>query len=145
MILDFVRRGGGTYLQLGGGGGGGGGARNITRCRRQCIHFSPSFFSYQDGLSWHLRAFALQIPDVRGLQAAMCFFLAQISLTNVIRTYMGILDCGLFPSRSVLASQPLATSIAGLAPDQQLDSRTSYVHKVSRVSLVLSIGQPLAV
>ena len=33
--------------------------------------------------------FALQVPDVRGLQvpAAMCFFLAQISLRNVIRTY----------------------------------------------------------
>ena len=30
--------------------------------------FSPSFFTYQDGLSWHLRAFALQVPDVRGLQ-----------------------------------------------------------------------------
>ena len=29
--------------------------------------------------------------------AAMCFFLAQISLTNVIRTYTGILDCGLVP------------------------------------------------
>ena len=35
---------------------------------------------------------------------------------------------------SNLASQPLATSIAGLAPDQQLDSHTPYVHKVSRVS-----------
>ena len=36
-----------------------------TRCQRQCIevnsvdqspHFSPSFFSYQDGLAWHFRA-----------------------------------------------------------------------------------------
>ena len=60
-------------------------------------------------------------------------------------TYTGILDCGLVPKPFGLASQPLATSIAGLAPDQQLDSHTSYVHKVSRVSLVLSIGQPLAV
>ena len=73
---------------------------------------------------------------IAGPGAAMCFFLAQISLTNVAVS---------FPSCSVLASQPLATSIAGLAPDQQLDSRTSYVHKVSQVSLVLSIGQPLAV
>ena len=54
----------------GGGGGGGGGANStIARCRRQCTearsadqsarsaeNFSPSFFSYQDGLSWHLRA-----------------------------------------------------------------------------------------
>ena len=35
----------------GGGGGGGGGANStIARCRRCVV---PSFFSYQNGLSWH--------------------------------------------------------------------------------------------
>ena len=36
---------------------------------------------------------------IAGPGAAMCFFLTQISLTNVIRrpTYTGILDCGLVP------------------------------------------------
>ena len=35
---------------------------------------------------------------IAGLGAAMCFFLAQISLTNVIRTYTeGILDRGVVP------------------------------------------------
>ena len=38
---------------------------------------------------------------IAGPGAAMCFFVAQISLTNVIRTYTGsgtgILDCGLVP------------------------------------------------
>ena len=67
-----------------------GGALYIKRCRRQCIeaprgkNFSPSFFTSQDGLSWHLRAFALQVA---GPRAAMSFFLGQISLTNVICTY----------------------------------------------------------
>ena len=48
-----------------GGGGGGGGRIYITCCQRQCIKvrsashrktFLPSYFSYHDGLSWHLRA-----------------------------------------------------------------------------------------
>ena len=34
---------------------------------------------------------------IAGPGAAMCFFLAQISLTNVIRMYTGILDCGFIP------------------------------------------------
>ena len=51
---------------------------------------------------------------IAGPGAAMCFFLAQISLTNIIRTRY----CGLVPKPFGLASQPLATSIAGLAPDQ---------------------------
>ena len=75
--LSCLCRGGGTYLQLGGG--------KIYYTLPEAVHrgiegivlisprevwkiFSPSFFSYQDGLVWHLRAFALQIPDVRGLQ-----------------------------------------------------------------------------
>ena len=30
--------------------------------------FSPLFFTYQDGLSWHIRAFCTAVPDVKGLQ-----------------------------------------------------------------------------
>ena len=51
-----------------------------------------NFFAFIFHFSgWALVApshFALQVPDVRGPRAAMSFFLAQISLTNVIRTYM---------------------------------------------------------
>ena len=51
--------------------------------------FAPSFFTSQDGLSWHLRALHCKSRCTRfaGPRAAMSFFLAQISLTNVIRTY----------------------------------------------------------
>ena len=31
-------------------------------------NFSPLFFSYQGGLSWHLRALHSKFPDVKGLQ-----------------------------------------------------------------------------
>ena len=81
-----------------------GGAIEIYHMLPEAVHrgtsnFSPSFFSYQDGLSWHLRAFALQVPDVRGLQVpgppCASFLLKFRSRLNVIRTYMGILDCGL--------------------------------------------------
>ena len=92
-------RGGYRIYEGGGGGGGGGGAPYIKRCGRQCIEalislcearkkFSPSFFTSQDGLSWHLCALHCKF-QIRGLQVpwprtAMSFFLAQISLTNVI-------------------------------------------------------------
>ena len=66
----------------GGGGGGGGGKKNyIRRCRRQCIEVCSTdqsaqsaeiFFAFIFQLSgWALMApscFALQVPDVRGLQ-----------------------------------------------------------------------------
>ena len=49
-----------------GGGGGGGGALYIKCCRRQCIEACSA-----DQSGWALVApsrFALQVPDVRGLQ-----------------------------------------------------------------------------
>ena len=65
------------------GGGGGGANSTIARCRRQCIvvcsgnesaqsveKSSPSFFSNQDGLSWHLHALHCKLetpaPKKRG-------------------------------------------------------------------------------
>ena len=101
-------RGGGTYLQLGG-------QDNITRCRRQCIearsadqsvrsaekNFRLHFSAIRMGSRGTFVLFALQVQmyeDCRSRGRDMCF-LAQISLTNVIRTYTGtgILDCGLVP------------------------------------------------
>ena len=69
--------------------------------------FQPSFFSYQDGLSWHLRALHCKFQmyeDCRS-RGRHVLLLAQISLTNVMRTYTytvertqrGILDRGLVP------------------------------------------------
>ena len=97
------------YLQLGGGGGGGG-ARYITRCWRQCIevcsadqstHSAEIVFAFIFQLSgWALVApscfctASSRCTRIAGPGAAMCFFLAQISLTKVIHTYTGILDCG---------------------------------------------------
>ena len=83
-------------------GGGGGGAPYMKRCRRQCIEASSAdqsarsaekFFAFIFHFSgWALVApsrFALQVPDVWGLQVPGPPWAASllISLTNVIRTY----------------------------------------------------------
>ena len=42
-------------------------ARSADQSARSAGKKFPLFFSYQDGLSWHLHV-ALQVPDVKGLQ-----------------------------------------------------------------------------
>ena len=90
-----------------------GGARYIRHWRRQCIEarsivvISPRkarkiFFAFIFQLSgWALVApscfctASSRCTRIAGPGAGPpCFFLAQISLTNVIRTYTSILDCG---------------------------------------------------
>ena len=68
-----------------------------------------------------LSCFALQVPDVRGLQVPgppCAFFLAETSLTNVIRTQRGILDHSLVPKpfsfrqRTVLQTEEARPGVA---------------------------------
>ena len=53
------------------------------------LHFSVS---YQDGLSWYLRALHCKFQVYKDCRpgATMCFFLAQISLTSVANAYVHI-------------------------------------------------------
>ena len=60
-------RGGHRIYERGGGGGGGGGGGHYILNAAGGSAFSPSFFTSQDGLLWHLRALHC-FPDVRGLQ-----------------------------------------------------------------------------
>ena len=87
----------------GGGGGGGGGAPYIKRCRRQCIETRSGDQSARSAEIFFCLHFSLlrmgsrgtfalctassRCTRIAGPRAAMSFFLAQISLTNVIRTY----------------------------------------------------------
>ena len=91
------------FMKGGGGGGGGGGALYIKRWRRQCIEARSADQSARSaGKNFRLHfsllrmgsrgTFALCIASSRctriaGPRAAMSFFLAQISLTNV-NTYV---------------------------------------------------------
>ena len=65
FVISFISGAAARIYDWGGGGGGGGGGQAsgvaYARCRRQCMEarsadrgkkISPSFFSYQDGLSW---------------------------------------------------------------------------------------------
>ena len=92
-----------------------GGALYIKRCRRQCIEACSADQSAQSAEKvFHLHfsllrmgshgTFALctassRCTRIAGPRAAMSFFLAQILLTNVIRTYTEVVVS--FPSRSV--------------------------------------------
>ena len=61
-----------------------------------CLHFS----AIRMGSRGTFVLFALQVPDVRGLQVPgppCASFLLKFRSWNVIRTYTGILDCGLVP------------------------------------------------
>ena len=74
--------------------------RTIAHCRRQCLEacsadqsvqraekiFAIIFFSYQDG-SRGTFVVCTASTRIAGPGAAMCCFLVEISLTNVIRTY----------------------------------------------------------
>ena len=92
-----------------------GGQDNITRCRRQCIEAcsaDQSARSAENFFRLHLSAIRMgsrgtfvllhckfqMYEDCRS-RGHHVLLLAQISLTNVIRTYTGtgILDCGLVP------------------------------------------------
>ena len=90
----------------------GGGAPYMKRCRRQCIEARSAYQSARSAEKFFRLHFSLLRMGSRGTfalctarriaghRAAMSFFLAQISLTNVIslRTYTeGILDRGLVP------------------------------------------------
>ena len=95
------RAGADTGLMKGGGGGGGGGT--IKRCRRQCIEVRSAdqsarsveiFFRLHISLprmgsrgTFALCTASSRCTRIAGPRAAMSFFLAQILLTNVIRTY----------------------------------------------------------
>ena len=90
-------------MKGGGGGGGGGGVPYIKRCQRQCIEVRSADQSVQSAEIFFRLHFSLlrmgshgtfalctassRCTRIAGPRAAMSFFLAQISLTNVIRTY----------------------------------------------------------
>ena len=82
---------------------GGGHHNNIKRCRRQCIEVRSADQSARSAENFFRLHFSLlrmgsrgtfavctassRCTRIAGHRAAMSFFLAQISLTNVIRTY----------------------------------------------------------
>ena len=60
-----------------------GAERRSVRAKRGKF-ISPLFFSYQDGLSWHLRALHCKFQDCRTRGRHVLPFLPQISLTQRI-------------------------------------------------------------
>ena len=65
-------------------------------------------------------------------------FLTEAKIPDAVLHVLSLGGVGVCPSNFPLSGGSM------LRHDQQLDSRSLH-HKVSRVSLVLSIGQPLAV
>ena len=70
--------------------------------------------------------FALQVPDVRGLQvpgrAAMSFFLAYFAheCNTYVRTRRGILDRGLVPKPFGFRQRTILRAEEAMAPGQEL-------------------------